>query len=108
MTIRFWTNNPQGLLNKFKELIEQDEPKGRINTWEQHSEGFRHTARDWKELGLFIPRIADDNKSLIFNMKGVKNAYAYAYYHGHLLQTFIEHLGGRFSSSTFSDSRTKK
>ncbi|EKF64892.1 hypothetical protein B194_2112 [Serratia plymuthica A30] len=41
-------------------------------------------------------------------MKDVKNGYAYAYYHGHLLQTFIEHLGGSFSSSTFSDSRKKK
>ncbi|MEI7181969.1 hypothetical protein WCT96_01425 [Pectobacterium carotovorum] len=108
MTIRFWTDNPQGLLNKFKELIEQDEPKGRINTWEQQSGGFRHTAKDWKELGLFKPKIADDKKSLIFHMTTVKNDYAYAYYHGHLLQTFIEHLGGHFDRATFADSRTQK
>ncbi len=108
MTIRFWTGNPQGLLNKFKELIEQDEPKGRINTWEQHSKGFRHTANDWKELGLFTPKIADDKKSLVFSMTKAKGDYAYAYYHGHLLQTFIEHLSGRFDRATFSDSRTKE
>ncbi|MBR8657879.1 hypothetical protein KDH83_31685, partial [Achromobacter sp. Marseille-Q0513] len=100
MTIRFWTANPQGLLDKFKELIEQEEPKGRINTWEQHDGGFRHTAKDWKELGLFKSAIAEDKKSLIFNMTVNKGEYTYAYYHGHLLQTFIEHLGAHFQQAT--------
>lgn len=106
--IRFWTENPQGLLNKFKELINQDEPKGRINTWEEHKDGFRHTAKDWKETGLMEPVIADDKKSLYFKMTVAKGEYAYSYYHGHLLQTFIEHLSKHFKSAQFSDTRTKK
>lgn len=29
----------------------------------------------------------------------------YAYYHGHLLQTFVDHLGEHFSAARYADTR---
>lgn len=106
--LRFYTAEPAALLSNFKQLINQKEPKGRIDTWEEHGKGFRHTAADWKEKGLFEASIATDNKSLEFKTIELSEPYAFAYYHGHLLQAFVEHLGSRFSSAEYRDFREKK
>lgn len=107
MSIKFRTDTPSALLTKFKKLIAQDESKGRINTWEEYDEGFRHTAKDWKDKALFKAKISDDKKYLIFSISTLKDDYAYAYYHGHLLQTFIEHLSQDFQHSQYNDGRKK-
>ena len=107
MTIKFRTDAPDALLTKFKNLINQDEPKGRINTWEEYEKGFRHTSKEWKDSALFNATVSDDKKYLIFTLAKSQGAYAYAYYHGHLLQAFIEHLGKYFISSLYNDGRKK-
>lgn len=107
MSIKFRTDAPGALLNKFKNLINQDEAKGRINTWAVDGSEFHHTAKDWKDRALFKATISDDNKYLIFSIIKLQDKYAYAYYHGHLLQIFIEHLNEHFQSSHYSDGRKK-
>lgn len=108
MALKFKTDNPQALLNKFKELINQTEAKGKIDTWEEHGKGFRHTSKNWTEGNLFVPDIPESNDVLRFTMAEVKDSYGYAYYHGHLLQVFVQHLNTLFVSALFTDTRNKK
>lgn len=107
MTLKFRTDTPADLLAAFKKLINQRERKGKIDTWEEYDGGFRHTAPDWKARGLFRSSISGDGKYLLFSMKKVEDPFAYAYYHGHLLQTFIEHLNARFQWATYVDGRKR-
>lgn len=104
MTLRFTTSDPISLLNEFKKLIKQTEPKGKIKSWIESDGGFRHNS-DWKDKCLFMANISEDKTHLVFTTNQVKEEFAYAYYHGHLLQTFIEHLNTKFSSVRFFDGR---
>lgn len=107
MSIQFRTDAPSVLLTKFKDLINQHEAKGRINTWAVDGAVFRHTAKDWKDKATFKATISEDKKYLIFSISELQGDYAFAYYHGHLLQTFIEHLNEHFQHSYYSDGRKK-
>lgn len=108
MVMKFRTDTPKNLLAQFKGLIEQKEPKGKIDTWEVHDGGFRHTSQNWRDKGLFKAFIPDDEKYLEFRLVTYKDAFAFAYYHGHLLQAFIEHLNDKFQHSLYIDGRQKK
>jgi hypothetical protein len=114
MTIYFASENPDALLKKFKDLINQSEQEGKIKTWEEHGGGFRHTAPDVKDFGVFKARTITDKNSgqrwLRFDLKTKKSRdnYAYAYFHGHLLQAFIVHLNKYFDRSVFRDTRNTK
>jgi hypothetical protein len=108
MVMKFRTDTPQHLLGEFKALIEQKEQKGKIDTWEVHDGGFRHTSQNWQDKGLFKAYISDDKKYLEFRLVKYSDSFAFAYYHGHLLQAFIEHLSGKFQHSLYSDGRPKK
>lgn len=106
--LRFKSSNPQGLLDNFKKLINQKEPEGKIDTWEEHDGGFRHTSKNWKDGGLFRAVISDDGQHLRFNLSTYKDDYSFSYYHGHLLQAFIEHLNKQFEWAQYIDKRTPK
>ena len=115
MSIFFVAKNPEALLQNFKDLIEQTEQEGKIKTWEQHNGGFRHTAPEVKSYGIFEPHFGTEKngqKWLRFDLKLSKikhndPEYAYAYFHGHLLQAFIVHLNKEFDWATFVDKRGK-
>ncbi|MBD8239512.1 hypothetical protein ALP39_200480 [Pseudomonas marginalis pv. marginalis] len=106
MTLRFTTSDPMSLLENFKNLIKQTEPKGKIKSWIAIDGGFRHNS-DWKDKCLFQAVISADKTCLIFTTSQIKEEFAYAYYHGHLLQTFIEHLNTKFTGVNFFDGRKK-
>lgn len=102
MAVYFWTGEAGALLRKFNERIEQAEPKGKITTWIRSSDGkyYTHKAPEWAKEAWFKPTI--EEKRLRFNIikpdnKNVSNV-AYAYYHGHLIETFLNHFDRDFSS----------
>jgi hypothetical protein len=106
--LQFATDKPNELLQKFKRLINQKEKKGKIETWEEFEGGFRHTSEDWRKKGKFEAEISKDGKSLDFFLKKAEDHYTFSYYHGHLLQAFIEHLNNDFQKAQYTDTRSKK
>ena len=111
MSITFITDNPKALLQAFDAHIEQKEPKGRINTWAKDSKqgGYTHQSDGWKEKALLKPTVTEPGKSpsgqtkpgkLTFNIFRFNDtsfdAVTFAYYHGHLIETFLAHFDDRF------------
>jgi hypothetical protein len=101
MAISFYTSDPASLLTLFNTRIKQAEAKGRITTWEISNDGkyYTHKAAEWsKEAWLKATAYKD---RLTFNIIKSKNknvsAVAYAYYHGHLIETFLNHFDQKFS-----------
>ncbi len=80
--------------------VNQQEAEGKITTWKQHSDGkhFTHTAKEWRDKAFMKPTV--ESGRLVFNIIKPQNStitwIVYAYYHGHLLETFINH----FSTTT--------
>lgn len=106
MSISFKTTDPAALLKAFNTRIEQDEQKGKIKTW-KHGEDkkyYTHSATDWTTKAWFKPVLADG--WLCFNIIKPKNmnvsALVYAYYHGHLLETFTNHFDQMFEYASSS------
>lgn len=106
MAINFSTLDASGLLKKFDSAIKQIEPKGKITTWEIHSDGkhYTHKAPEWKSKA-FLRAVVESNQ-LKFNIVAPKNgaisSLVYAYYHGHLIETFLTHFESSFVNATAS------
>jgi len=102
MAIHFSTSTPKQLLTHFDARIAQKEPKGKITTWRKQDDFYTHTSDQWKEKA-WLWATAHQGK-LTFNIAPSKGAtltlVAYAYYHGHLIETFINHFVEEFSSGT--------
>jgi hypothetical protein len=102
MAVYFWTEQGSALLKKFNDRIAQRDPKGKITTWERSDDGeyYTHKASEWKAEAWFKATV--DAKRLRFNIIKPKNknvsSSAYAYYHGHLIETFLNHFDKDFSS----------
>lgn len=100
MAIYFTTNDPTGLLAKFKAAIRQEEEKGKITTWELDSDGdVTHKASQWARALWLRPSVSSG--VLTFNTLAPKgktiSTVAYGYYHGHLIETFLNHFDKLFS-----------
>lgn len=113
--LKFYTKDPAGLLKKFEEKIKAKVGQDSIQTWEQIGGNFSHTAERWKGKMSFKTEIdtAANGSSLIF-LATAQNGptkedrqTAYAYYHGHLLQTFVDHFGDFFTVAKYVDNRKK-
>jgi hypothetical protein len=83
----------------------QKETKGKIVTWEKNSGGlYTHKSSEWKELAWL--KASTSRALLTFNIHhpkgGFVSALAYAYYHGHLIETFLNHFELTFSSANAS------
>ena len=106
MSVNFSTQNPQALLAKFDAAISQSEQKGKIETWEKSADGnyYTHKARDWYKKAWFKPSVQD--QKLVFNIVKPNNtnisSVVYGYYHGHLIETFLNHFDGSFSQGMAS------
>ncbi|WP_417836745.1 hypothetical protein [Thalassospira tepidiphila] len=100
MAVIFTECDPEALLEQFRERIQQEENEGRINTWQEKSGYFTHTASQWSQMAFFRPRTNSKQGILRFYIRGPKNTdipeAVYAYYHGHLIQTFLTHFGESF------------
>ncbi|WP_236200695.1 hypothetical protein [Pseudomonas pseudonitroreducens] len=106
MSLTFFTSKPQQLLNAFNEKIEQEEPAGKITTWERSDDKayYTHKAKDWTKKAWFKPSVQEGK--LVFNIIKPQNmnvtALVYAYYHGHLTETFLNHFDKSFTSAQSS------
>ena len=100
MAVDFFTSGAQNLRAEFDARIEQKEQKGKITTWEKSGDGkyYTHKAADWTMKAWFKPVIYADR--LTFNILKPKDAnvsaLTYAYYHGHLMETFLNHFDKKF------------
>jgi hypothetical protein len=106
MAIHFTTPNAASLLKNFDARISQSEPKGKITTWEKSTDGkyYTHKAPEWNKKAWFQPKV--EAAQLTFNIIKPKDqnisTIVYAYYHGHLLETFLNHFDNAFSTGVAS------
>jgi len=91
MAIYFTTETPRGLLKAFNDAVDQ----GDITTWERDSDGdYTHKAQDWKKK-LWLTPTPETHRLAFYTIppSGKKLARKdFAYYHGHLIETFINHF----------------
>jgi hypothetical protein len=103
MAVSFFTDSPQWLLNEFNKRIEQKEPKDKITTWERSSDGkyYTHKSDEWRKKAWFKPSV--ETGRLIFNIIKPKDRnvtkVVYGYYHGHLIETFLNHFDHDFTKA---------
>lgn len=106
MSVDFFSSDPQSLLNKFNEAIEQDAAKGKITTWirSEDKKYYTHKSEEWNAKAWFKPEVK--NGVLTFNIikpkSNVISTVTYAYYHGHLTETFLSHFDNDFTKATSS------
>jgi hypothetical protein len=96
MAASFTTTDSSGLLRAFKAAIDN----GSIKTWRYDNHGdFYHTDHQFQGKAWFRP--STQSTSLTFNILKPQGAsvsyFVYAYYHGHIIETFIFHFNQSFS-----------
>jgi hypothetical protein len=102
MAISFTTQDSRGLLAAFNQAIHD----GNVTTWERSDddEYYTHKAANWAMKAWFKPELGSDR--LTFNIIRPQNAnvtvLVYAYYHGHLSETFLNHFDQAFGHSISS------
>lgn len=98
--ITFNTSNPAALLKAFDDAIALNNQKGGIATWKKVDEHYTHEAARWTRLAYFRAQAVAG--ALTFNI--IKNKGSditvpvYGYYHGHLLETFLNHFDEKFTN----------
>ena len=109
MAVIFTKCDPKALLKEFQDKIKQKKAEGKINTWEENAGNFTHTSRQWNQQAFFKPIIGEELLEFsIVRPQGKKiSDEAYAYYHGHLIQTFLTHFGGSFKYGAATGTPTK-
>lgn len=104
MAIHFASPDPGALLRAFNARIAQRESEGKITTWEKSPDGqyYTHKAAEWRGKAWFKPLVSAGQ--LIFNIMPSQNGsvttVVYGYYHGHLLETFLNHFDDQFSTGS--------
>jgi hypothetical protein len=100
MAIYLLTSTPQSLFREFDARISQREEKGKIITWEKSGDGqyYTHKAVEWRSKAWFKPKIESDRLTFNIIRPQGKNiaTVVYAYYHGHLTETFLTHFDKDF------------
>jgi hypothetical protein len=100
MTVVFFTSDARKLRDEFDARIEQREQKDKITTWEKSNDGkyYTHKAAEWAKKAWFKSVVSEDR--LTFNIIRPNDAnvssITYAYYHGHLIETFLNHFDHDF------------
>lgn len=110
MALIFFTDKAKALLSAFEERIAQEDPKAKIRTWKKTKKGnFTHVSEQWGKKAFFKPKTLDDR--LIFNIiplaRSEVSVEQYAFYHGHLTETFIVHFSGKFVKAVSTAKPTK-
>jgi hypothetical protein len=110
MAITFSTTAPEVLLKMFDARISQHEQKGKITTWEKSKDGvyYTHKAAEWAKKAWLKPTIK--SQRLTFNIIKPQNSNVsvavYGYYHGHLVETFLNHFDAGFGEGSATASPT--
>ncbi|WP_082721299.1 MULTISPECIES: hypothetical protein [Burkholderia] len=108
MSTHFFTDKAKSLLSAFNARIGQTEQEGKITTWlkitHDDTTYYTHKSTEWRDKAFFLPKIESDK--LTFNIIKPNNedvtTTVYGYYHGHLIETFLNHFDGVFSSADAS------
>jgi hypothetical protein len=105
MAVYFYTADPRGLLNTFKAAIRQPEPQGKITTWRQWDDDdnyFTHTSTQWASLAWMRAAVEEEKGRLTFCIvkprNGTVSQAAYGFYHGHMIETFLNHFDTLFKN----------
>ncbi|MBS0980824.1 hypothetical protein [Acetobacter thailandicus] len=112
MAIRFFTSNPTSLLALFNQRIAQTEQKGKITTWVRHSgdNHYTHISNQWRNKAFLKPTVYDEK--LVFNIIAPEgqsvSVVTYGFYHGHIIETFLNHFDDNFERSTATSKPTEK
>lgn len=98
MAIYFSTSKPKALHAAFDQAIDE----GHITTWERDKDGdYTPKAANWARKLWLRPSEEPGNGRLAFYtipLQGKKiQRVDFAYYHGHLIETFINHFQDDFS-----------
>jgi hypothetical protein len=95
--LQFNTTRPQALLNAFDKLIKE----GDIATWQKDSDGdYTHKAAQWKSRAWMRPTVVAGSAlqfTILFSKNEAERRLVYSYYHGHLVESFLNHLYGEFT-----------
>jgi hypothetical protein len=113
MSITFGSTNPTQLLNSFKEAIDNHEEHRngpRVDTWRYVAHDghwwFTHTAQNWRDKAWLRAEV-QQNK-LVFTIRPINGVPltrdTYAYYVGHLAETFIRHFSASFGTAVTTGS----
>jgi hypothetical protein len=106
MAVHFKSAEPQALLRDFDMRIAQSDSAGRITTWEKTSDGryYTHRAAEWARKAWFKAVVQEERLSFfIVKSRDLDiSSRTYAYYHGHLIETFLAHFDMRFTDATAS------
>jgi hypothetical protein len=108
MALHFMTTDAKDLLAAFDARIAQDEPKGKVTTWQKVVQDngvfYTHTSAEWARKAYFMPVVKADRLTFNIIKPANKNVstVAYGYYHGHLTETFLNHFDDRFSNAVSS------
>lgn len=98
MAVYFDTSNVQALLSAFDAAVSKNNQAGGIATWSKVNGYYTHDAQQWKNKAFFKAAIEKDR--LVFNIHKPKNGASptivYGFYHGHLIETFLNHFGTHF------------
>jgi hypothetical protein len=106
MSIVFKTNNPNGLLAVFNQAIDNhlhSRSGPRVDTWRyvlhQQHHFYTHRSANWKDKAWLRADIETGQLAFYIRpFEGVRlTRDIYAYYAGHLTETFIRHFANTFS-----------
>jgi len=106
MAVHFECEGPQALLRDFDARIMQRDPSGSITTWEMHVDGkhYTHRAAEWARKAWFKAHVQEGRLTfyIVKSQDLTLSSRAYAYYHGHLIETFLAHFDKQFSRAEAS------
>jgi hypothetical protein len=112
MSVLFSTTVPKALLTKFDQRIAQTAATGKITTWEKHPDGvhYTHKAQAWKGKAYLKPIIENGGlRFAIYRPQGKSvDRVTFAYYEGHLIETFINHFSADYTNAQASPSADSK
>lgn len=107
MAIKFFSSNPQALLDSFNAKINKSGKDG-ITTWELKQGQFGHKAPQLVDKGLIHPVVEATNEPfhLRFVVKEAKkdqgvSDYVYAELQGNILSTFAQHFSDQFTTAEY-------
>jgi hypothetical protein len=100
--IAFDTSDPAALLKAFDNAIARGSHEGGITTWEKIGNDYTHASAQWHRKAFLRPHI--QTGQLVFNIIKSQSSNvsvtAYGYYHGHLIETFLNHFDRSFSGAS--------
>jgi hypothetical protein len=110
MSVSFLTAGNAKLLGLFNNAIEQTEQKGKITTWVRSDDKiyYTHKALEWNKKAWFKAVLFEGQlKFAIIKPKNANIGFlVYAYYHGHIIETFLRHFDTYFSDASASSMPT--